>query len=431
MAACACNPSTPESGAEAKADHIQWSPDERALIDSLSPLPPLPPSPTNRFADNEQARDLGHKLFFDTRLSANGRVSCSTCHVPEMYFTDGLSVGKGIGLTRRHTPTLMGPQWAPFLLWDGRADSVWSQAVGPLENPDEHGLTRVGLAKAVFDHHRKDYEAVFGPMPPLDDTERFIPTARPVPSRKSHPQNMSWGLMLEDDRKAVNTVVANVGKALEAYQRVLVPGPAPFDRYVEALGKGDPSGGGHLSKAAQRGLRAFVGKGQCINCHNTPLMTDMGFHNLGLTPTGVVAELDLGRSRGAADVLSAEFNCQGAFSDTKECQELRFLNPVFEDFLGAFKTPTLRNVAKTAPYMHTGQFKSLAEVVTFYRTLPGKAVIGHRELVLSLLDRSIETGDLVAFLETLTGDLPDKRWLAPPPEAGARLKPKGDAAGQP
>ncbi|MEL6178536.1 MAG: cytochrome-c peroxidase, partial [Myxococcota bacterium] len=223
--------------------------------------------------------------------------------------------------------------------------------------------------------------------------------------------------MSKADRDAINQVFSNVGKVLEAYQRRLIPGTSPFDRYVAALGAGDPEGGGHLSKSAQRGLRAFMGDAQCINCHNGPLLTDMTFHNLGLPRLPeAVGKPDLGRTLGSVDVLASPFNCRGGYSDAPpdaRCDELTYLNPRFEDFRGAFKTPTLRNVAKTAPYMHDGRFRSLEEVLGFYKSLPGEPELGHRELVLELLDADVSSADLVAFLESLTGPLPDATWLEP------------------
>lgn len=383
---------------------------ERALIESLSPPPALPPNPTNRFADDPAAANLGHALFFDARLSANGKVSCSTCHAPELFFADGKPLAQGVDKVAMHSPTLFGSHWAPFLFWDGRADSPWAQALGPLEAPNEHGMTRLGVAHVVSDHYASAYESVFGPLPPLSDGDRFPAAGRPHEHDPAHPEQLAWGSMAEADRDAVNRVFANVGKALEAYTRNIVPGPAPFDAYVAALKAGDPDGGGVLSPAALRGARAFVGKGQCVNCHNGPLLTDFAFHNLGLP-----GDRNLGRSKGASQVLKDPFNCRGPFSDDPtHCDELTYLDPAFDDFRGAFKTPSLRNVARTAPYMHTGQFADLPAVLAFYKSLPGEPQLGHRELVLKLLDTSVSDDDLVAFLESLTGPLPDEKWTRPP-----------------
>lgn len=391
-----------------------WSAAELALLRSLTPLPALPASPGNRYADDGRAAALGHRIYFDKAFSANGAVSCATCHDPARAFTDGLPHSKGVGQADRNAPTVIGTPWLPFLFHDGRKDSLWSQALGPLENEVEHGTDRLAVAHRIASHYRAEYEAIFGPLPQLQDTARFAPHARPVPFGTAQPQHQAWLAMRETDRDAVNRVFANVGKAIEAYERKLIPGAAPFDRYVAALNTGDAGGGGFLTPAARRGLRAFVGKAQCVTCHNGPWFTDKGFHNIGLPKAQDQKGIDVGRGFGAQQAKIDPFRCGTPYSDAAQCDELRFLNPRFEDFLGAFKTPTLRNVARTAPYMHSGQFATLSEVLAFYRTLPGQAQVGHREFILSLLDPQVDAADLLAFLESLTAEPPPAPWSAAP-----------------
>lgn len=399
---------------EQRVEGQEWTRSELELIYSLSPPPGLKPSPGNKHADREDVVSLGHKLFFDPRLSSNGEVACSTCHVPGLYFTDGRRFAQGVGVTDRHTPTLIGSQNLPFLFWDGRSDSPWAQALGPLESEVEHNITRVELARVVAAHYQTEYEAMFGPLPDLQDRARFPERARPIPLETHHPLQIAWSNMSQEDQESINRIFSNTGKAIEAYTRKLMANPAPFDHYVAALQRGNADGEGHLSEAARRGLKIFVGEGQCVNCHNGPLLSDEGFHNLGLQPSPGAPAVDQGRSLGARRALDSEFKCGGRFSDTSTCEELRFLDPDFEDFKGAFKTPTLRNIERTAPYMHDGQFASLAEVIAFYKTLPGDAVYGHRELVLSLLEEDISASDLIAFLKALTGPLPEEKWLQNP-----------------
>lgn len=396
-----------------------WSDQELRTIHSLSPIPPPPPSPGNRFAEDARAAQLGHRLFFDQRLSSNGKVACASCHKPELYFTDGLLQARGVGETAMNTPTVLGVAWLPFLFLDGRKDSAWAQALGPLEADNEHGIDRLAVAHLIHAHYRQDYEGIFGPLPPLDQTARFPAHARPVDLQRDHPHALAWAAMTPGDRQAVELVFSNVGKALEAYERKLSPQPAPFDRYVAALKAGDATGGGHLSAPARRGLRSFIGRGGCVNCHNGPMLTDKGFHNLGIpqarTDRGdLLPGVESGRSRGAGLVKQDPFRCGESFSDAKHCPELKYLNPLFEDFLGAFKTPSLRNVAMTGPYMHAGQLATLQDVLTFYRTLPGQPRAGHRELSLQRLDGSVDDGAVVAFLQSLTGPLPPGPWAKPP-----------------
>jgi cytochrome c peroxidase len=389
-----------------------WSPRELALLRSLTPPPAqAPPSPGNRVADEPRAIALGHKLFFDKGLSANGQVACATCHQPERWFTDGLPRAKGLDVTARNAPTVLGAQFLPFVYQDGRKDSLWSQALGPLESPGEHGLDRVAVVRHVATCCRADYEALFGALPDLD---RLPVHARPVPLGSTDPLDVAWRAVPEADRAAVDRAFAQIGKVIEAYERRLLPKPAPFDRYAAAVLANDPKANTLLTADARRGLRAFLGKAQCVSCHNGPLFTDKQFHNLGLPTSQQASGVDVGRSLGAQQVKEDPFRCGGSFSDARQCDELRFLDPQFPDFMGAFKTPTLRNVARTAPYMHDGQFATLAQVVQFYKTLPGKPIVGHRELVLHLLDSAVDTNDLVAFLATLTGPLPEDKWLHAP-----------------
>ena len=126
---------------------------------SLAALEPLPRDPTNRVADDPRAADLGRRLFFDTRLSSNGRVACSTCHQPDRAFQDGIALAAGVGTTARRTMPIAGMARSPFLFWDGRKDSLWAQALGPLESPVEHGGTRAQYAHVVADALRSGLRA--------------------------------------------------------------------------------------------------------------------------------------------------------------------------------------------------------------------------------------------------------------------------------
>ena len=412
--ACARAPESNSATDNSLSAARPWTPSERRIVASLTPIPTLPPSPSNRFANDNRAAILGQMWFFDGGFSASGKISCASCHQPEKWFTDGQKQAHGVGQTAMNAPTLLGAQWLPYLFHDGRKDSQWAQALGPMEADAEHGYDRLALAQRIFRHYRPEYEALFGPLPPLDDHQRFPLHARPVPLGSTHPHQQAWQTMTPADQQAVNTVLANFGKAIAAYERLLQPGEAPFDRFARKFLANDPAAMQEMPASAVRGLRAFIGKAQCVNCHNGPLFTDRAFHNLGLPAVPGTNGVEVGRSLGAQTVKADEFRCGTPYADTDKCEELRFLNPKFEDFLGAFKTPTLRNVAKTAPYMHAGHFATLAEVVAFYRTLPGQAQIGHRELVLTLLDPEVNADDLVAFLEALTGPLPQAELLHPP-----------------
>ena len=383
-----------------------WSAAERSTLASLwlGSLPPLPADPSNRFAHDPDAAALGQRLFFDPRLSANGGVACATCHQPAKYFTDGLARGRAIGTSRRNTISLVGAAYSPWMYWDGRRDSLWSQALSPLEDPQEHGGNRVQLAGLVYADraYRSAYERLFGPLQDFGDRVRLAPPGKPGAS------------LSPEDAQLVSRVFANMGKSIAAYERLLRPGASRFDRYVEAvLAEDQPRQRQLFSPFEKAGLRLFIGKANCTQCHNGPLLTNNEFHNTGvLSAPGQVP--DKGRVDGVRIARADPFNCLGAYSDAAEadCGELMFTKTGIE-VLGALRTPSLRNVEQTAPYMHAGQLITLEAVLAHYNEAP-PAMIGHNEAKpLNLSRREIK--QLRAFLGTLNAaPATDARWLRPP-----------------
>ena len=290
-----------------------WSAAEMATVRALSlaQLGPVPPDPSNAVAADPAAIALGQKLFFDARLSANGLVACATCHVPQRYFTDGRPLGKGVGTVTRHTMSLTGASHSPWFTWDGKNDSQWAQALIPLENPAEHGMDRTALAHQMAALYRSDYEALFGALPDLADSDRFPAHAAPL---EDPTLRRAWESMAPSDQDAVNRVFANLGKALAAYERTLQAAPSRFDAFVAALAKGDPAAATLLSADETAGLRLFLGKAHCINCHNGPLFSNHEFHNTAV-PGVPGLPLDHGRSAGIQRLLADLFNCLGPYSD--------------------------------------------------------------------------------------------------------------------
>ena len=371
-----------------------WSAEEQELIASLSlaELGPVPPDPSNRVADDPRAAELGRAIFSDKRFSAVGTVSCATCHLPERQFQDDLPLGRGIGTAGRRTMPIAGMAYSPFLFWDGRKDSLWSQALGPLESPVEHGGDRTQYAHLVAQAYREPYEAIFGTLPSLDHLPRH---AGPV----TDPQAATaWQAMRKQDRLDVSEVFANIGKSIAAYERTIQPPATRFDAYVASLSTG--AGDGILADDEIAGLRLFIGKGECVNCHNGPLLSDSHFHNTGVAAVPGAPE-DVGRAAGSVLVRDDPFNCLGPFSDAapEDCTELRFMPVDSVDEPGAFKTPSLRGAATRPPYMHAGQITTLDAVIRHYRSAP-EAEVGHSEL--RPLDLSnAEVRQIVAFLATL------------------------------
>lgn len=384
-----------------------WSSDELKQLRGLS-ISSLAPDPSNRVADDPRAAELGQRLFFDQRFSSNGEVACATCHRPDKLFQDGAPLAKGVGSTDRRTMTVIGTARSPWQFWDGRKDSQWAQALGPLESPVEHGGDRTQYAHIAAQNYLADYEAIFGKMPDLSAIAR---NAGPVPDAKA---NAQWQALSGTQREQVTTVFANLGKAIAAYERKLEPGASRFDLYADAALRGDRQTMKQTLKEDEiAGLRLFLGKGDCTQCHSGPLFTNNEFHNTGV-PVARHAPQDVGRLAGAKQVVRDEFNCLSRYSDAQpeQCGEIRFLDDKPSQ-LRQFRVPSLRNVAERAPYMHAGQFATLKEVLQHYNRAPA-APQGHSELKpLGLTEREID--QLAAFLATLSGPVnADAKWLQAP-----------------
>jgi cytochrome c peroxidase len=336
---------------------------------------PLPRDPSNRASGDPAAIALGQRLFFDGRLSAGGKVACASCHVPDQAWTDGRRRAVGLAPADRNTPTVLNVAWHRWFSWDGRADSLWSQSMKPIVDPREMGAS----ARHAFLLMRADaalaclYAKAYG---------------RPVTAEA------------DDER-----VLVNVGKALAAFVERLGTGRTAFDEFRDALARGDRDRAGRYPAAAQQGLRIFVGKGNCSLCHFGPAFTNGEFHDVGVPFLVAPGRVDGGRHEGIKRLRADPFNLLGPYSDdasgataTKTRHvELRHAN------FGQFKTPSLRNVALTAPYMHDGRYASLREVVRHYSELDMERIHTHGEQLLRPLHLSAaEADDLVAFLETLT-----------------------------
>lgn len=311
---------------------------EAIAMDPPAGLPPLP-GDAKLTAD---LVDLGRRLFNEKKLSSDGTISCASCHQPDLYFTDGLKVAKGVDgqLGPRNSPTVLNAVFNTSQFWDGRAASLEEQAGIPIAAPNEMNMPHEACVERLNGdaNYRAQFEKAYGPGP------------------------ITMGRVL---------------RAIAAFERTMLSGSSPFDRYQYG---GDKSA---LSEAAIRGLEIFKGKGSCATCHTIgesyALFTDGKFHNVG-----------------------AGMNSSGELTDLG-----RYAHTKIESDRGAFRTPSLRNVAKTAPYMHDGSLRTLDEVIAFYigggnsnpQLDPEIRPIG-----LSARDRA----DLVAFLESLTGELPKK-----------------------
>jgi cytochrome c peroxidase len=381
----------------AQGTTTEWSPDEIEVLRSLSvqALDPPPPDPTNRVADDQTAAALGQALFSDARFSSNGRVSCASCHQPANGFIDTLPTGVGVATGTRRTMPVAQAVYSPWQFWDGRADSLWAQALGPVENPLEHGFTRTEVARLLASQYRQPYEQLFGSLPDLSDTSRFPIRAAPAGDRKAR---AAWSGMENEDRQTVNRIYSNFGKAIAAFERTLPVPATRFDKYVAGLTGQGPAA--PLTPDELAGLRLFTGKANCSTCHNGPMLSNQGFANTGV-PARSDLPFDAGRITGARIAMADPFNCKGAFSDAdgQGCDELEFMVVNDPHQVRAYKVPSLRGVGRRPPYMHAGQLMSLEQVIDHYNRAP-RAPRGLSELKPLHLSKR-EHSQLFSFLLTL------------------------------
>lgn len=393
---------------------------ERELYATLSPLPDVPPDSTNRFADDVDAAALGQKLFFDPRYSGplaqpsdlgavgdTGKVACASCHWGE-YLDDQRAphnVSLGADFHTRNALPVTNSAFYRWTNWGGRFSAQWELSLAVAENKVIMNTSRLAIAHHLFDEYRGEYEALFGAMEPAlaMDATRFPPAGKPKPAptaENPNPPDGAWEGMTAEDRQVVNVIFVNYGKLLEAYLRRLVSRNAPFDAFVA----GDEAA---ISESAQRGLALFVGRARCVSCHLGPQFSDGLFHNDGVPQQGDhVPALDEGRAKDAKALLASPFTSASVYSDDPNSGRLAGLtDPPPAEALGAFRTPSLRGVSLTAPYMHSGQFETLWDVIEFYDRGGDEPVVGAKDprmVPLHLGDE--EKQDLVDFLGTLAGE---------------------------
>jgi cytochrome c peroxidase len=310
--------------------------------------------------------ELGKKLYFDVRISTDGTIACATCHDPRHAFVDGrgtkTSAGVGGALGARNAPTVLNAAFLSEQFWDGRAATLEEQAVQPLINPIEHGFS--------------DHATVMGRLAELEE----------------------YGPLFGAAFGAGNITIERVGQAIASFERTLISVEAPIDRFLA----GDENA---ISDAAKRGWALFNGKARCNNCHGHigafPLFTDEDYHNIGVGIETVDFETV---ARKAADAVARGQSIDGLALEDAEASELgRFIVTREPRHLGAFKTPQLRNIARTAPYMHDGSEATLGEMIEFYDRGGNKNAYldgGMRPLGLT----AEEKADLVELLETFTSD---------------------------
>jgi cytochrome c peroxidase len=304
---------------------------------------------------------LGRALYFDKRLSIDGTVSCASCHDPARAFTDSNVVAIGVGNRRgtRNAPTILNTVFNESLFWDGRAHSLEDQIKHPLMSSFEMGMgSKDELIKRLssIPEYRQQFRLVF---------------------------------------KSAGLTIDTIAKAIAAYERTLLSGNSPFDRFITG-------NNGALSDAQQRGWELFRGRAKCIDCHtysvvSNPLFTDFKFHNTGIAAADTLfSELMRTVPKSSMETTATKLAHPTEFSELG-----RFAVTFQQIDIGAFKTPTLRDVELTSPYMHDGSLKTLIDVVQFYNR-GGNPNFDERLRALHLNDN--EVNDLVQFLRALTSD---------------------------
>lgn len=389
--------------------------EEWVKVQTLSPLPDRPPlDTTNKYADDPKAAVLGQQFFFEKGYSGplfvgddgtngglgaageEGKVACVSCHEGEWMIDirskpNNATLGAD-WLPRNANSIVNAAYYSPWIENDGISDSMWSDA---LIDPDELSIamngSRLRVVHVIYEKYQVEYDAVFDP-----DLDPSIATL-PLHGKPGMPD---WEMLTADQKKMVNTVFVNFGKALQAYMRLLVSGNSAFDKYVA----GDTSA---LSPSAKNGLKLFVGKANCVECHKTSHFSDDKFHVIGLVAEGPhIVEDETGRANVLDRMIQNPFNSDGEFSDDRNTGRLADL-PMSDAEVGKWRTKGLRNVAMTGPYMHTGQFDNLTDVVKFYNEGGDPSgFVGVKDKAIKELNLTdAEIADIVAFLESLTGDV--------------------------
>ncbi len=359
------------------------------LVREMKLVSAPPPDPTNEVADSPEAVLFGKALFSDALLSPSRSVSCATCHVPERDMTDGAAQSTGIAKVDRNAPSVALAAHSRWQLWDGRADTLWMQALLPLEDPREMGGSRLFVAHQIGRRWSAEYAATFPKYP--------LPVLSGLPE-SGKPGDPAWDALAQATKDDVTRVFVNVGKAIAAFERAIRVVPNSLDRYAD----GDRSA---LTEHEKRSLATFMKSG-CVQCHWGPRLTDDAFHVLRFETGRQDGAADEGRELGLAELASAEFLASSRWSDAPSlAKTLRDVNEA-STMLGAFKTPTLRGLPTSAPYGHGGTLATLLDVTTHYgnRGLEhaDPRAVGTTEQWVPSFDTNA-MHELVPILEAMTG----------------------------
>jgi cytochrome c peroxidase len=351
--------------------------------------PPFSRDPTNRVSGNPEAIDLGRRLFFYPRFSPNGYIACVACHQPDRSFTDNLPRARGLAPVERNAVALQNLSLHRWYGWSGTSDSLWMASLRPILDAREIGASAetVAFIARTGDGVACRYKAAFGEEPSAHDAD---------------------------------TVLVNVAKALAAYEETLVTGRTPFDDYRDALARGETPPASYPVEA-RRGLKIFFGRGNCHACHKGPNFTDDAFRGTAVRTFVGQDKADTGRIDGLRTVRASRYNLMGRYNDDPAKAGAKAVRDArYEPHDRArWRTPSLRNVVATAPYLHNGTAASLYDVVRRYAKAARQRPYVDDERRIRRVDLSpSDVDDLVAFLETLTDAGGARRPLTPLPPTG-------------
>jgi len=465
--------------------------DEWARVQSLANVgaKPAVPDPSNKYLPIEDTQgtlrqdavhdpvvQLGWHLYYEPLLSGSvynkdslgapapttrpvggtGQInlSCASCHDPQRggsdYTSEPRHVSVGAGWYDVNAQQTLNAARFPVLYWNGRTDTLWAQAAQVMESPVSMNGNRMKTFWVIVTRYRESYQAaafdapspseidavaaLLGPAPDLagSDTAKFMKQYNGLPSLPLDPTDP---LQLSP-QDIVTRVHVNAAKAIAAYEWLLSSDGSPFDKYAS-----EGTNSSALSPAAIRGLRLFIGKASCIDCHNTPMLSDGRFHNIGIPqigdhvptaeaclsspcdcsngntgPTCLPAGAYAGHQKLVDPPATNVFHRGTVYDDSASPSSIPDTTAPPASLMGAWRTPSLRDVALTAPYMHDGSLATLSDVVWHYSQADSSGTLGTSvlsPLTLSAQDRD----DLVAFLESLTGEPGPREILGSPPVA--------------
>jgi cytochrome c peroxidase len=422
-------------------DHDGFSSDEWAAIQDMAPLAkPMIANPVNTRADDADVAKFGQKLFFDTgyaeaitadgnpagKKGETGKVGCVSCHDPASYFVDGrvdpmtqqrITMSPSIKPANaggRQAPMMINEGWYEWNGWTARFDSLVIHGSGVMGTAG----SRLYVAHYVYSTYKDEYNRLF-PNQAMDDSmndlKRFPPTG--APKANAMAADGPWETMTPADQKFINQFTYNMARLWDTYPRKVTSHGSDFEKYVV---NGDTTA---LSAAAKRGLKVFIGKAACNECHTGPILSDSKAHNVGVPTAPGVMTPDLGRY---ADIMSDStrknvFNGAGEYSDDAAAGAAKLAMlptpaQLDDSMKGQFRTPSILNCEKTFPYFHTGQFQTLEKVIDHYDNggnQDGSFAGNLDPKIKPLMLTGDEKADLLEFLKSLTGVL-DPEWTTKP-----------------